>query len=305
MGRHHTAFTLVELLVVIAIIGVLIGLLLPAVQAARESARRTSCLNNVKQVGLALHGYHDSSRSFPPGASGNPGTVYETFTPTANLSFLVRILPFMEELALSSQANLTLDYNSSTYTSTASGPSINETRVKVLCPSSTKVDSTFITGATTHIYGVLGPRGTNPITGQIYDCYGCPSGTGGSGQGWIPKEGVLGVNSTVSIAKITDGTSKTLMIGELSWEDANCYRPWTRGFDGASANSAKSTLYAIKSTKYNGSSNFNHVSFGSNHPGGCHFGMADGSVTFVNDSISLVTYNSLSSRSGGETASIP
>jgi len=305
-GKHRTAFTLVELLVVIAIIGTLVGLLLPAVQSARESARRSTCLNNFKQVGLALHNYHDANKVFPPGAAGVGGTVYESFTPSGELSFLVRILPYMEEAALFDRAKLTQDFDSSTYTSTASGKSINETRIKVLCPSATVFDSQYVTGATTHIYGVLGPRGTNPATGQIYDCYGCPSGAGGAQQGWIPKQGVLGVNSSVSIAKITDGASKTLMTGELSWDDANCYRPWTRGFDPAGISaSAKSTLYAIKSTKYNGSTNFNHVTFGANHPDGCHFGLADGSVTFIRESISLTTYNSLSSRNGGESAVLP
>jgi prepilin-type N-terminal cleavage/methylation domain-containing protein/prepilin-type processing-associated H-X9-DG protein len=310
--RPKSGFTLVELLVVIAIIGVLVGLLLPAVQAARESARRSNCLNNLKQVGLAIHNYNDARKVFPPGGSGGNATGYPSFTSSGtsgNLSFLVHILPFMEEGELYDRANLAQDYTAATYTGTASGPSINSARLKVLCPSAKVTDSQFaaeLPGATTHILAVLGPRGANPTGGQ-YDFYGNGDGATGSLFGFIPKQGVMGVNAKIPVGKITDGTSKTLLIGELSWDAANVFRVWTRGYQasGLISASAKSTLYAINSTPFTVQNSFNHVSFGSNHSAGCHFGFADGSVSYVSDSISLTVYNSLSSRNGGEKIDWP
>ncbi|MFM9068057.1 MAG: DUF1559 domain-containing protein [Planctomycetota bacterium] len=93
--KRRPGFTLVELLVVIAIIGILVALLLPAVQAAREAARRTQCLNNLKQLGLALHNYHDSRRSFPAGASPN----------VTAFNWRVAIWPFMEQQSLFDQCD--------------------------------------------------------------------------------------------------------------------------------------------------------------------------------------------------------
>ena len=301
-SRRH-AFTLVELLVVIAIIGVLVGLLLPAVQAARESARRSRCTNNLKQVGLALHLYHDSRKALPPGSTGisTAGSGVPAYTPSGNLSFLVPILPFMEEMSLFDRCDLTKDYNTAPYTTAVSGVTINGTRLNnVLCPSATAVVSQYApeAGITTHILAVWGPRGANPAGGQ-YGYYGGPIQ-----QGYVPNQGVLGVNVAMPLSKVTDGTSTTLLIGEMSWKDANCYRPWTRGWAGILGGGGKSTLYAINSTPYT-VNNFHHVSFGSNHPGVCGFGFADGAVAFISESIDLVTYNSLSSRNGGETVRLP
>ncbi|MFI4874195.1 MAG: type II secretion system protein, partial [Blastopirellula sp. JB062] len=94
--RHRQAFTLVELLVVIAIIGVLIALLLPAVQAAREAARRSQCSNNLKQMGLALHNFHDTFGRFPPGASDNSTPFGNGYTSPGGHSWMAYSMPFLE-----------------------------------------------------------------------------------------------------------------------------------------------------------------------------------------------------------------
>jgi hypothetical protein len=287
---------------------VLIGLLLPAVQAAREASRRSTCQNNLKQVSTALHLHHDARKVMPPGVSGVGNTSWglPAFSPAVNLSFLVRILPYMEQGPMYDRCDLTRSYDQTPYTTVVNNTSINGARLtEVLCPSSSEINSTFITGITTHVYGVLGPRGSNPAGGTYGFYDDRPSPQTGPSQGWVPKQGVLGVNESIPLSRVSDGTSTTLLIGELSWRGANCYRPWTRGWDGNAAASAKSTLYAINSTPYNGSSNFNHVTFGSNHAGGCHFGYADGAVVFMSEAISLVTFNSLSSRNGGESVTRP
>jgi prepilin-type N-terminal cleavage/methylation domain-containing protein/prepilin-type processing-associated H-X9-DG protein len=313
--RNFRAFTLVELLVVIAIIGVLIGLLLPAVQAARESARRSTCLNNFKQVGLALHGFHDSYRRFPPGVSGGASAasnpqVAAWNPPTAMLSFLIRILPFMEEQALANRCDLTKQFYDASYTTSVSGgDSVNRTKISsVLCPSATTFKSLVagevnseVDSWTTHVQAVFGPLGTNPATGAAYaSCAQMPTSTD---FGAVATQGILGFNSQIDLSKVTDGASSTFLTAELSWKGSNSYRVWTRGYDRGSCASGRSLAHPLNSTAYSASNTFNVVSFGSDHPNGCHFGMADGSVRFVNETVGLSTLKSMASRNGGEVVS--
>ncbi len=106
--NRREAFTLVELLVVIAIIGVMVGLLLPAVQAAREAARRMSCSNNLKQIGLAIHMYHDAFKAIPPAHIAPDVALVGTTKPS---SWIVRILPFMEQTAAFEQTDFSSDFS--------------------------------------------------------------------------------------------------------------------------------------------------------------------------------------------------
>jgi len=136
------AFTLVELLVVIAIIGILIALLLPAVQAAREAARRSQCTNNLKQIGLALHNYHDVQRSFPLGAYTGVGPVYGHLSGT---NWRTEILPYLEQGALYSK----LTFDGSAFSGWSglpfSGGNVALSGLKLdvyLCPSSLILSST-------------------------------------------------------------------------------------------------------------------------------------------------------------------
>lgn len=100
---------------------------------------------------------------------------------------------------------------------------------------------------------------------------------------------------------LTDGTSSTILVGELSWRDANTYRVWSRGWDGDALTAAKNVRYPINAQGWTTIDNFNDLSFGSQHPGGCNFVMGDGSVRFICASITLENYLSAASRDGGET----
>jgi prepilin-type N-terminal cleavage/methylation domain-containing protein len=303
------AFTLVELLVVITIIGILIAILLPAVQAAREAARRISCSNNLKQIGLALHGYHAAKECFPP------GLVWGTSNATrGGWSYMCFALPFVEQSALD-------DY----YRTQANSFSIDSSAPKLsimLCPSlemSSVIHpvsgSPGVANAIAYA-GVQGPDldGVCPSpAGAKYPILGSPDG--GSYAcfgGGFANTGVLYPMSHVRMADITDGSSNTLMLGEVAWDCGLVgWVGWPRGCDDGSSTTyaGKNVLYAPNSTKSKlvtgGVALFNNVSFGSNHPGGCQFTAADGSVHFVADSIDIDLYRALASRAGGEQAQIP
>ncbi|WP_419192588.1 DUF1559 domain-containing protein [Kolteria novifilia] len=293
----RAAFTLVELLVVIAIIGVLVSLLLPAVQQAREAGRRMQCGNNLKQLGVALHTYAEAHGVLPPGGMCDN-----------ELSWLVMILPMTERQSLYDQFSLVAGpYEGSGGT----GPGKNEHALNriptFLCPTASSDLANYNperippnTGTfpyTTHYYGVMGPIGTNPVTGSAYT-----SDSRGSAYASIAQQGMLYNDSSVRFAQVTDGLSKTFLIGETSWTGYDRYRSWVRGCDPYSNGLA---MAAAKNARYqpSGFSNigaFNEGAFGSNHPGGVHFLNADGSLVFLSENVDFETFLGLSSRNGGE-----
>ena len=293
-ARIRRGFTLVELLVVIAIIGVLVGLLLPAVQAAREAARRMQCSNNLKQIGLAMHMYNDTHKKFPPGGwnEANHGN---------RLAWTVFILPFMEQTALYHQFDMT--HNSYTgvnllpaamavpmyhcpsqqlkYNSNGAGPGAGENPPTGMA-------------YTTHYYGIMGPKGTIPGSTATYPHDPNPTGHGG-----YSNTGVLFRNSSTKLGEITDGTSNTMLVGEISWTASNTFRSWGRGVSGNTSGGAKNMEFGINVQGYT-SGNFNSVSFGSEHTGGCQFAIGDGSVRFTSESIDMATYYGMGTRAMGE-----
>src|SRR5262245_25861669 len=286
--RRPPAFTLIELLVVIAIIAVLIGLLLPAVQKVREAANRMSCTNNLKQIGLGLHNYHDAHSHFPPGG---------TTSRNQGLGFLVIILPYLEQSNLHGLFDFGQD-------------SLSDNNVRLgfskaplyLCPSRVRLLSEasfeYVGGEkpfSTHYYGNMGPK----IAGS--DRYRVDYPTGATQGGWA-QQGILGKDTRVRIGEITDGTSNTFLAGEISFDKPG-FRMWTRGCwtnSGLPCSSCRNVTYAINSTGYNGSNNYNDVSFGSRHPGGANFLFADGAVRFVRESVPMPVYLATASRDGGE-----
>ncbi len=291
---HDGGFTLIELLVVIAIIAVLIGLLLPAVQKVREAAARIKCQNNLKQISLALHAYHDSQSCFPPGGSSEPVGMAIGTSGGEGFSYHTFILPFVEQSNLQGDFNFTQNYNAgvdlgleSAYVPIFSCPSAVEQFA--LAPDSP-------TGRTTHYMGNMGPK--DP-TGAEYQWTV-------AAQGGEALQGVLGMDTGIKMTDITDGTSNTFLICELSWMGANSYRAWTRGCWTANCASCKNLTnpFGAGAVPYNGSNNFNDVSYGSNHPSGANFSMCDGSVRFVSNSTNLTVLWSAASRNGGEAMTL-
>jgi len=316
-------FTLVELLVVIAIIGVMVGLLLPAVQAAREAARRMSCQNQLKQLSLALHNHHDTYNRFPPGAENNvfprPRPAASTVTTIQGTTWIVHTLHFFEQQALYEIYDFSLPFNS------VENGVVGNTIVPALyCPSGPAprryVDPNGggVNGnPPSHYVGVMGPAGlTNPTPlifgGMTYNfTVGDPAVNGAwSAHGMLSHfrntAGSISTNRNVRFSDVIDGTSNTLMVGERSLHlpgTLNDYRSWIRGNHGG-VSACKNVTYPINSTNYNGSNNFNHISFASQHPGGVHFALGDASVQFVSESIDMAIYQCMASMNEGAVVSL-
>jgi prepilin-type N-terminal cleavage/methylation domain-containing protein len=288
----NRGFTLIELLVVIAIIAVLIGLLLPAVQKVREAANRSKCQNNLKQIGLALHNYHDVNGTLPPGG---------TTAGTQGLSYLVLILPFVEQSNLHKPFNLKEAYNTPTNSALGLQP-VSTYQCPVAPELYTEASFEFVGDKkpfTAHYVANQGPKNPPANTYRVG-----PPVT----QGAMALQGVMGMDTKYRFADITDGTSNTFLIGELAFKLPNVppagYRSWTRGcWNGdpdLQCTFSKNVRFALNSTLYNGSNNYNDMSFGSVHPGGASFALCDASVRFVNESISMTVYWSTASRNGNE-----
>jgi prepilin-type N-terminal cleavage/methylation domain-containing protein len=294
LGR--AGFTLIELLVVIAIIAVLIALLVPAVQKVRESASRAHCANNLRQIGIGLHNYAGQHGALP--AAGDPDN---------DLGWHVYLLPFVEQDNLYRQFDLR---PTGTYTDAPGRRELGQVRVNLFqCPSTDVLrgglpaeyepPSSGSPPYTTDSYGILGPKGTNPTTGQPYLWNNVGP------HGGFALQGVFQQGKPTRLTEIVDGTAHTFALGEISWTDVTGirYRTWIRGCHAFTAcASAKNVVNAINTP---GVAIFDDIAFGSKHTRGCHFCMADGSVHFVTQGLDLVVYKALASRNGGEVAAPP
>jgi len=220
-GSRRSGFTLIELLVVIAIIAVLIALLLPAVQAAREAARRSQCVNNMKQIGLALANYESANGSLPPGAISYQESPLHCSTPRRAHSLFTLSLPYMEQQPIYNSINFSFAAGS-TQAGVSAG-AINRTGLisrinSYVCPSDFDQRpydiSTSLNGYSQSSYsGMVGTR-------DIWHWYcGCPVNfVGGACAGAveIQPDGVFGYNWTFRVSNVTDGTSNTIYVGETA-----------------------------------------------------------------------------------------
>lgn len=315
-------FTLVELLVVIAIIGVMVGLLLPAVQAAREAARRMSCQNQLKQLSLALHNHHDTHNRFPAGAEN---AVYPKPKPAGSTNTIIGTSWIVHTLSYFEQQAVYEMYDFSKAFDAAENADVGNTVIATLyCPSGpaprryTDPNGGGVNGnPPSHYVGVMGPAGlTNPtvsvLNGATYNyTVGDPTTNGAwSAHGILSNyretPGSVSTNRFVRFSDIVDGTTNTLMVGERAIVlpgTLNDYRSWIRGNNGG-VSACKNVTYPINSTNYNGSNNFNHISFASQHPGGVLFAMGDASVQFVSESIDMAIYMAMASINEGAIASL-
>lgn len=329
-GRpQRRAFTLVELLVVIAIIGILVALLLPAIQAAREAARRSQCTNNLKQLGVALHNYHDSFNQFPPagfdyGWASDTAANYEADTPNKrvkNHSALAVLLPYLEQQSIYDQFDFSYaacGYIRNSQKAIAGDPIASGNAALAgtvigafLCPS----DSGDILSSTSIWYSpASGYRGAR----SNYD-FSVDNGTIGYFNYWkrqaINVRFLFAENSESKFSSILDGTSNTVAMAETLRTVADGHSPaWAyRGW----VMSGVDLGYGINVTDIPASwtwvGDMTDYTFrlrvwgigGSLHPGGLNVCMADASVRFVSDDTPLTLLQAISTISGAENTQLP
>ena len=312
MSRSRNAFTLVELLVVIAIIGILVALLLPAVQAARESARRMQCSNNLKQLGIALHNYHDVYKTMP---------IADVNGSTNPVSAHARLLPYLEQSPLYNLVDFNVPYNH------ANNTTARNTTVSVfICPSDPSRLPLTIGGRNNYYW--------NAGSGIVM------YSSGAAGQ--PPSNGVIWHNLVYRFSDIVDGLSNTAAFAEkmtgdgsngISSPRTDTFQPGTYP---ATPDEALQHCNAVNVTdlskqgysnvggpwlqQYHSTNQYNHVlppngrscmyppgriatTSNSQHPGGVQITLCDGSVRFVSATVDLLTWRGLGSINGGETLS--
>jgi prepilin-type N-terminal cleavage/methylation domain-containing protein len=316
--RHSRGFTLVELLVVIAIIGILVALLLPAIQAAREAARRTQCTNNMKQLGIAFHNYHDTHKTLPPGSisvfvrdgqwaggatSGSDATLWSAY-----------ILPFAEQAVLYDQiVGMGWSIN---WDDDGDNETLLETRLPMYqCPSAPEAAQVFnnnnVDSRVPGNYGavVSGYVGYNQSgwTNQHLD----DGARVGDTQDDYRHDGPIHLrNGARSMASIIDGTSNTVMVGERN-------RPPDKAMDGKIFNYfyIGSPNCADRVSEYCGSTGIElnsldrgeraYAGFRSMHPGGVLFVLCDGSTRFISENVARDVLSGIGTRANSEAVQIP
>jgi prepilin-type N-terminal cleavage/methylation domain-containing protein len=308
---QRTGFTLIELLVVIAIIAVLIALLLPAVQQAREAARRTQCKNNLKQIGLALHNYHDAIGMFPYCSTYPINAAYKH-------TWVELILPYIDNAPLYNQINFNLPNDATT-------PSNNQALFAskgfafIKCPSNPFSDTlTCKDGSLFREYpaaiqglgyplmsGTIQPDSIPPACG----CENCfcnsestASHTWNSSQSYTKFPGIFNRGVTISRLKdVTDGTSNTMLAAERNAEECG----WGGAFSWNFTNVyTGQKINSPTRTTSNSSDWWRNCGSSSHHVGGVHVLLADGSVRFLSDSIDFRLYCFLGDKADGNTVSL-
>jgi len=312
--RPLHGFTLVELLVVITIIGILIALLLPAVQAAREAARRLQCSNNLKQIALALHGYHAAHDTLPYGS----GSCNYQDSRSWGGTWPTMILPQLEQQGLYNQ----IDFNKHMKDQPAQ---VVTTVISVyVCPSDA-IGSCVLDGryaadnpspaAGLWYTGSIGPISFCPLcddpayhqtpSPNNYCCQGSNLGTSGVG---IAGEhvGMFGrFHTAVSFNMVRDGLSNTILLGETLPRQCSLFSLFTVNFNLSPTSIPINVMESDEGQPFAGVNWDRICGFKSVHPGGANFAMADGSIHFFPETIDYRLYNNLGTRAGGEPVQAP
>lgn len=321
-------FTLIELLVVIAIIAILIALLLPAVQQAREAARSSQCKNHLKQIGLALHNYHETHSSFPPGSNGGSTTTEAQFLVP---NWRLHLFPQLEQSALYNQLDMMSAGRSfSGATSGTNATVLRDQKISVyICPSSTlDPNGTTVAGTTTHntsriqVPMYVGVAGASIGTAPEF-----PQGTNvgfANGFGIYTNNGMLQWNQNIRMKHCTDGTTNTIIVAEQSGlvGTSDLRSGYYGGYTGATFPSPVTftvqTAPGVGSTVWSGGlSSFRvrinskntavgsdrsydpNTAWTSSHATGVHVLLTDGSVRFISESVDMNTLRSLAARNDG------
>ncbi len=290
---HRRAFTLIELLVVIAIIAILIALLLPAVQQAREAARRTQCKNNLKQMGLALHNYHDVFSVFPPAHTHAQG--FEASVPSSRASWgwAAYILPQIDQAPLFNALGVSTRDLHNLLTVAADRPLVQTVLLAYRCPSDVgpALNSNFPFD-TDPLYAGTKPGTSNYLANTGIRHLGSDQVITG-----LAARGPIHANSRTKIRDITDGMSNTFLVGERVWEDKAAAWVGIREFNGRWNNGHDGSMVAAfaRGSKMNlGILPVASVGFSSRHEGGGQFLMCDGAVRFVSENINFSDANTFS-----------
>lgn len=309
---QRTGFTLIELLVVIAIIAILIALLLPAVQQAREAARRSQCKNNLKQIALATHNFHDTFLRFPYAVSDYSETVDLSVSPTPSSAWItghIEIMPYLEQDAVARRwdkeepRNSTNDADGDGFTNAMLVQMIVPT---FLCPSMPlPAPMTENRAPCSYIFSAGTPQ-TTLLHYASY--YGVPEPAFDGAI--IPR--ILGNSASPSYEKktkmrdVTDGTTNTFLVGEIDHSPTGTVSTstsvvgsvWAYGYAGYTWGTTYEPF-----NRHDGTTSYG--CFRSLHPGGAHFAMVDGSVHFLSENINNELYRALSTRAGGEIVEFP
>ena len=292
-AAFRTAYTLIELLVVISIVAILISILLPAVQKVRESAARLKCQNNLKQIGLGLHSYHDTMQTLPSGCSYRNGA-----SDQPHMTWMTRLLPYLEQSALWEQA--VAAFKREPFFEAGPHLPILGTVVNwYSCPSD--------------------PRSVRP-SDHVQFKAGLTSYLGVGGVDYRTHDGMLYLDSNTQLTGVSDGTSQTILVGERPPNRDENLGWWYAGWGQSKDGSADSVLgaqelkvgaiyrrcpsgpYAFRAGRISDPCDAFH--FWSLHPGGANFVFADGSVRFLSYSANAIL-PALSTRAGGESVAIP